>query len=136
MTSRNGITAQRDGSYHCSRTFLSLFALSLPPPKMRDQKPRFFFGGSSEADGGGGGALLSSDTATGGRLGSIWTGAGFSVDANTVAAANVNTGIGWRSQYDVGSVPRAKYSVYTIDRAETSPLSSRTTAWLQPSAAS
>src|SRR6267154_1562313 len=109
MTSRNGITAQRDASYHCSRAFLSLFALSLPPPKTRDQKPRFFLGGSSEADSGGG-ALPSSETATGGRLGSIWTGTGLSVDANTVAAAPVKPGIGWRSQYDVGSVPRAKYS--------------------------
>src|SRR5215510_3921278 len=132
MTSRNGISAQRDASYHCCRAFLSSFARSLPP-KRRPQKPRFFLGCSSVRGGGGGGVVAACVTTAGGLAGSMCTGDGFSVDANTLATAPVKPPIGCRSHNAVGSVPRAKNSVYTIERFETSPWSSTTTAWLQPS---
>src|SRR5262245_33320180 len=119
MTSRNGISAQRDASYHCCRALVSLFARSLPP-KIRDQKPRFFLGGSLGPCGGGG-ALALLVTTAGGRPGSMWTGDGFSDAGKTLATAPVNPPIGCKSQSAVGSVPLAKYSVWTIDRLETSP---------------
>src|SRR5262245_57153302 len=136
MTSRNGISAQRDASYHCCRAFLSLFARSRPPPKTRDQKPRFFLGGSLSACGGGGAFAVSLTTAAGGGIGSICTGTGLSVAANTVETAPVNPPMGCSLHSAVGSGPRAKYSVHTIERPVTSPRSSRTTAWWHPSAAS
>src|SRR5262245_51281075 len=112
MTSRNGIPAQRDESYHCCRAFLSSFARSRPP-KIRDQKPRFFLGGSASVRGGGGGGGFAAafTAAAGGRLGSICTATGLSVGMNTLATAPLKPPIGCRSQYAVGSVPRAKYSV-------------------------
>src|SRR3954470_2398420 len=105
---------------------LSSLALSLPP-KIRDQKPRFFFAGSLSACVGAG-SFVASATVTGGRLGSIWTGDGLSDGLNTVATEPLIPPIGCRSQKAVGSVPRAKNSVYTIDRLVTSPRSSTTTA--------
>src|SRR5262245_35018981 len=134
MTARNGISAQRDASYHRCRAFLSSFARSLPP-KMRPQKPRFFFGCSSVRGGGGGGVAACATTA-GGLVGSMCTGDGLSVDVKTDATAPVKPPIGCRSHNAVGSVPRAKNSVYSIERVVTSPWSSTTTAWLQPSVGS
>src|SRR6476619_6466891 len=110
MTSRNGISVQRDASYHCCRAFFSSFARSRPP-KILDQKPRFFLGGSFSAGGGGDACAVSVTTAAGGRAGSIWTGSGLSLGVNTVATAPVNPPIGCKLQNEVGSVPRAKYSV-------------------------
>src|SRR5262249_61944670 len=98
-----------------------------PRPKSRDQKPRFAFfsacGGRSTPGDGGGSAPGVSVPGGGGAGGNgprapmlpevDAAGRASSVPS---ASAMAMARVGCRSQKSVGSVPAAKYSVYTIDR--------------------
>src|SRR5262245_60324868 len=107
MTSRNGISAQRNASYHCRRA-LSFASFFLPRPNTRCQNPRFFCGSSSTlvGGGGGGGAAVSAITTGGVRGVSMCTAVGLSPGVKTAAIDPTNPRVACKLQYDVGAVPR------------------------------
>src|SRR5437870_751912 len=98
----------------------SLDSSALPSPKIRDQKPRFNFGcGACGAIGGSAPAVPVTAAAAAAAMdggaakagSSACAGAGGALIPRTSAILVVMLRAGCRSQYVVGSLPRAKYSV-------------------------
>src|SRR6516225_7228494 len=86
---------------------------SLPMPNTFDQKPRFFLGGSGARSISDGAAAVAADCSGDGSVACAMLGGATLTGPllNASAVFVMTPRVGCRSQYSVGPVPRAKYSV-------------------------